>query len=230
MKSIVLTPTVISFKYAGGVLTATDMHGTYGGLSKFTNLQRTFKLSSSTIISYTGEYSDIMFLHKALRYEILKDNIEISPIEIHRLLQRVIYGKRSDYEPINVNVNVLGKSDSNEDESLFSPVIVYPENYKDNGFFLGSVNEKGNFFFNDVICTGFGAYLVTPFLREKVEGKWENISRDQAVKIAEDAMRILIYRDCFALNKIQIGIVESNFCDVSQPYVLNTEWEMGREV
>lgn len=51
------------------------------------------------------------------------------------------------------------------------------------------------------VATGFGNHLARPILREE----WnENLSFEEGVKLLEKCMRVLLYRDRSAVNKIQV--------------------------
>lgn len=68
--------------------------------------------------------------------------------------------------------------------------------------FLGYVDLLGTTFQASTIATGFGAHLALPLLRKAVEGKEGVLSEQEALKIVEDAMRVLFYRDARSLNKV----------------------------
>lgn len=51
------------------------------------------------------------------------------------------------------------------------------------------------------MATGFGNHLARPILRDE----WhENLSFEDGVKILEKCMRVLLYRDRSAVNKLQV--------------------------
>lgn len=67
---------------------------------------------------------------------------------------------------------------------------------------LGVVDIHGTTWQSDSVATGFGAYLAQPLLRKAVEGKEDTLSEEDAVKILDDCMRVLYYRDARSLNKV----------------------------
>ncbi|KAM0678708.1 hypothetical protein BDAP_000385 [Binucleata daphniae] len=177
-------------------------------MSMFKNLTRTFAITPTCLISYSGEYSDIQHLHKIIKYEILKDKNLTNPQGIHKLVQYVLYNKRSQLKPLNVFCTVSG--------------------IENNKHFLGAVNHLGNLYESDVICNGIGAYIIAPFLRDKIQGRIDEIEREEAIQIAKEAALLAIYRDCLTLNNIQIGYVENECCEVLEPIKLDTKWDLGR--
>lgn len=59
----------------------------------------------------------------------------------------------------------------------------------------------GVHFEDNHIATGFGNHLARPILRKE----WhEDIGFEDAVKLLEKCMRVLLYRDRSAINKLQV--------------------------
>ena len=62
----------------------------------------------------------------------------------------------------------------------------------------------GVHFEDNHVATGFGNHLARPILREE----WhENLSFEEGVKILEKCMRVLLYRDRSAVNKLQVWLL-----------------------
>lgn len=78
--------------------------------------------------------------------------------------------------------------------------------------FLGCVDLRGGIYKATTIATGFGAHLAQPLLRSRVEGREATLSEEEARVIMEDAMRVLSYRDCRTLTRIQIATVTAAVC------------------
>ena len=54
------------------------------------------------------------------------------------------------------------------------------------------------------VATGFGNHLARPILRDE----WhENLSFEDGVKLLEKCMRVLLYRDRSAVNKLQASLM-----------------------
>lgn len=66
---------------------------------------------------------------------------------------------------------------------------------------LIQVSMIGVNFEDDHVATGFGNHLARPILRDE----WhENLSFEDGVKLLEKCMRVLLYRDRSAINKLQV--------------------------
>lgn len=154
---------------------------------------------NNSLISYAGEYSDIQSIHGMILHELEKTSRVLNAKGLHSLVQRILYTSRSRLKPLNVFAVISDKD------------------------FLGAVNHLGSFFEDDVICEGIGSYLITPFLRSKEK------KAEEALDLMEEAMRILIYRDCWAGEDVVVGIAEEGRVDVSERKI-ETDWEIGRNV
>jgi 20S proteasome subunit beta 7 len=96
--------------------------------------------------------------------------------------------------------------------------------FKDGQGFLGHVDMIGTAFEDDVLATGFGSYLALPIMRKR----WHaGMTEGEARALLEDCLRVLFYRDCRALNRIQIAKADASGVAVSQPFALDTVWDLA---
>ena len=86
----------------------------------------------------------------------------------------------------------------------------------------GVVDKIGTAYEDDILATGFGGYIALPLMREKYRPDMEE---GEARALLEDCLRILFYRDCRALNRVQIAKVTEDGVLVSDPYELDTYWD-----
>jgi 20S proteasome subunit beta 7 len=199
---IVTGTSVLGIKYNGGVLLAADTLCSYGSMAKYKNAERLRCVSDSCIIGAGGEYSDFQFLmdelgKKAQQEANEDDGAALSAEQYWNYLRAVMYQRRSKMNPLWNDVIIAGPK------------------------FLGFVDKIGTTFQDDFIATGFGSYLSLPILRNK----WRaDLTEGEARTILEDCLRVLFYRDCRALNRIQIAKVTEEGSVVSEGYDLETEW------
>lgn len=212
MRSFLTGTTVVSFKYRDGVVMGADSRGSYGRLAKFEGIMRMFRLTDQTLVGVSGEISDMQHLMRVLEVMGEEDTRKIDPQSYHRAIQRLLYKARSEHKPLNLNVCVAGMGGDGADPR---------------GRMLGCVDHLGNFFSSEVVCTGIGAYIVLPFLRSRIEGREDEITREEAVRLVEEAMRLLCYRACNASNEICIGYADGQDVFVSEPYRIETSWDIG---
>ncbi|KAM0673742.1 Proteasome subunit beta type-7 [Gurleya vavrai] len=204
MKKFVTTTSILSFKYKNGIIIATDTHGLYGSMARYKNITRTFSLTKNCIIAYSGEVSDIQKLHSTIQNELIKDQRMMNAKGIYKMVQRILYSRRSQLKPLNVNCVVAGKE--NDD------------------FFLGAINPIGNFYESDVICTNLASYLITPFLREKIK---EVNTKEEAIKLMKEAVQIALRRDCFSANNTNFAILDNENCEITEPIKIEMDWKLS---
>lgn len=71
----------------------------------------------------------------------------------------------------------------------------------ENGY-LGCVDKIGTAFTDNKIATGYGAHIALPLMRDALE-KNEKLTEEEARAVLIKCLRVLFYRDCRALNKVQ---------------------------
>lgn len=71
-------------------------------------------------------------------------------------------------------------------------------------FQLFQVSMIGVHYLDDHVATGFGNHLARPLLREEWK---ENLTFEEGVKLLEKCMRVLLYRDRSAVNKIRVSFL-----------------------
>jgi len=140
----------------------------------------------------------------------LDDDHKLSPAHIYEYLSVVMYNRRSKMDPL-WNMLLVG-------------------GFRDGERFLGYVDLRGTTYQSSTIATGYGAHLAQPLLRKQVEGKEDTLTEEEARKILEDSMRILYYRDCRALNKIQIATITAKGAQITEPYTIETNWNVASYV
>ncbi|KAI8838981.1 nucleophile aminohydrolase [Chytridium lagenaria] len=98
--------------------------------------------------------------------------------------------------------------------------------------FLGYVDLQGTTYHSDSIATGYGAYIAQPLLRKALEtaGGWQNLTEEDAIKLIDDSMRVLYYRDARSLDKIQRATVNGHGVSITAPYKLVTEWSFAERI
>jgi len=200
---------VLGIKYAGGVMIAADTNISYGSLARFRNVPRITNAGGNTVIGATGEYSDFQDI-KVLLEEILTsdfchdDGHSLSPSEIHSYLSRVMYNRRNKFNPYYNQLIVGG--------------------FREGKSFMGYIDMVGTSYEENYLATGYGAYIALPLIRKA----WRpDLSEAEAKKLLEDCLRVLFYRDARSLSRVQISKVDAGGWTISEPYTLETSWEVA---
>ncbi|MES1912414.1 MAG: hypothetical protein MHM6MM_004693 [Cercozoa sp. M6MM] len=202
--------TVIGVKYKGGVALMADTLGSYGRMKRFIDIQRFYRVNRRCVLGVSGDVSDFQYIQRLLEDLVtedacLNDGHEVSPRELHAYLTRVMHGRRSKVNPLWNQVLVAGIEDDNE-----TP-------------FLGFVDLYGTAFEEDTVATGFGLYCATPLLREHFR---KDMPAEDAKALVEQAYRVVVYRHCNSMNKVQfVTVTPEEGVTISEPYALPTQWD-----
>lgn len=189
---------VLAIKYKGGVMMMADTLGSYGRLARYTSIDRIHKVNENCIVGASGEYSDFQFIQKFLGDHVMEDFCEddgsvLNAKEIHSLLARVLYNRRTNINPLWNQLCVGG--------------------FEDGKPFLGMVDLYGSSYTENMLATGYGTYLAVPLLRKR----WvPDMEEKDARELLEDCMRVLFYRDCRTINKFTISTITKEGVQVVQ--------------
>lgn len=216
-RPVVTGTSVVGIKYKDGVMIAADTLCSYGSMAKFKDVPRLFSVNANTLVGGGGEYSDFQSIVQMLKENTLEerclsdtlydDHSEVECAkEVWNYLRAVMYQRRNKMDPLWNDLVVAGFA---KEGGASTP-------------FLGYVDKIGTTFEDDIIATGFGSYMAMPILREKYR---DDLEEGEARGILEDCLRVLFYRDCRALNRIQIAKATSDGVLVSDPYELETSWD-----
>ncbi|CAH1788934.1 unnamed protein product [Owenia fusiformis] len=205
---------VLGVKFDGGIILAADMLGSYGSLARFRNISRLMKVNDQTVLGAGGDYADYQHIkdiieQRMIDEECLDDGFTYTPKALHSWMTRVMYNRRSQFNPL-WNVVVVGGIQDNEP-------------------FLGFVDKIGTAFKSDVICTGYGAYIAQPLLREAYE-KNNAMSEQEAKALVDRCLKVLFYRDARSFNKYEIAIVTKDGARIEGPMSSDTNWDIATMV
>uniref|UniRef100_A0A1W7R9W2 Proteasome subunit beta n=1 Tax=Hadrurus spadix TaxID=141984 RepID=A0A1W7R9W2_9SCOR len=202
---------VLGMVFDGGVIIAGDMLGSYGSLARFRNCQRVIKVNDNIIFGASGDYADFQFVRsliedKVIEEESYHDGFSLKPKSLHCWLTRILYNRRSKFDPL-WNTFIVGGIQDGEP-------------------FLGQVDKIGTCFETPTVATGLGAYIAQPILRGLYEQKGK-VSLQEAKEAIERCMTILFYRDARSFHKYHLGIVTKDSATVEGPFELKTNWDIG---
>ncbi|KAJ4772412.1 Proteasome subunit beta type [Rhynchospora pubera] len=197
---------IIGMKYKDGVILASDTAGSYGSTLRYKSVERIKQVGDHTLIGASGEISDFQEIMRYLDELILYDKMwddgnSLGPKEVHNYLNRIMYNRRNKFNPL-WNSLVLG-------------------GVKKGQKYLGTVNMIGTHYEDDHLATGFGNHLARPILRSE----WrEDLTFEEAVKLIEKCLLVLLYRDRSSINKFQIAKITDEGTTIFPPYALKTFW------
>lgn len=183
---------IVALVYDKGVIIAGDLLGSYGSLARYRNCPRVMQINSNIILGAGGDYGDFQYVkalidQKIINEECLDDGVKLKPKSLYCWLTRILYNRRSKFDPFWNNFVVGGIQDGTP--------------------FLGTVDKLGTAYEDKIICTGYGAHIVTPMLRAAMD-KNPNIKKDEAKALMHKALEILFYRDARSYPKYQVATID----------------------
>lgn len=200
-------------KYNHGVIIAGDKLVSYGNLARYHNVDRVFKINQNIVLGMGGDYADFQFIKQHIDEMILTDfssddKILLKPKDLFTWLTRVLYNRRSKFNPLWLEMVVGGMQD---DEP-----------------FLGHINVRGRAYTSDVVSTGFGTHLALPLLREHSENG-EPMNEQQAKDVVKKCMEVLFYRDCRGYPKYSQANINRHGASVEDQDV-NQNWNVAYSI
>jgi len=207
---------VLGLQFNGGIVMCTDMLGSYGSLARYRTCERMLKVNEKTLIGCSGDYADFQYIRDIIQQMSIDDTCKddgfsINPKLLHSWLTRVLYNKRSKFDPLWTNFIVGGLQD-------------------DGSPFLGFIDMIGTAYKDPIIATGFGTHLAVPLMRAACEKKPDGLTEAEARQILTDSLRILYYRDVRAFKKYQIGTVTAEGCKIEGPFEIDADWSIANRV
>lgn len=96
---------------------------------------------------------------------------------------------------------------------------------------MASADLLGTTFSAPALASGYGAHLAVPLLRRAVpdEAAVEGITRERAIEVVEECMKVLFYRDARSMNKYTMAVVTGGKDDEGKEKV-NIEWRKDIEL
>jgi len=206
---------VLAMKYEGGVMLAADTLGSYGSLARFTEVDRLIKVNSKTVVGAGGDVADFQFLEQVIKQKQIDedckdDGFELKPAALHCWLTRVMYNRRSKFDPLWNVLLVAGMQDEEP--------------------FLGFVNLQGTAFTDTVMATGIGTDLCLPVMRKAMEEKGGLLSQAEAKATLEKCIRLCYLRDCRAWPKYTMATIDKEGTKTEGPHMIDSDWEYAKIV
>ncbi|CAG0893702.1 unnamed protein product [Cyprideis torosa] len=211
---ITTAASVVGIQFKDGIVIAADVLASYGSLARFRACPRLMKINDCTVLGAGGDYADFQYLKDIIDSKIIEENnhadgFGLKPESLHCWLTRILYNRRSKFDPF-WNILVVG-------------------GMQDGKPYLGYVDKLGTAFTAPQIASGFGTHLSLPILRDAAE-KNPNMTAEEAQKVIKDCIRILYYRDARAFPKFQIATVTSKGAEISEVMEIDSDWSVGHLV
>ncbi|KAG0650859.1 putative proteasome subunit beta type-7 [Hyphodiscus hymeniophilus] len=216
---VVTGTSVIALKFKDGVVIAADNLASYGSLARFTDVKRLRKFAGTSIVGFGGDVSDMQYLDRLLNSLDIEEAYStaghtLNAKNLHTFLSKVLYKRRTDFNPLWNQVLVAGLDDDSKP-------------------FLASADLLGTTFSAPSLATGFGAHLAQPLLR-KVAGDEEaaaKLTKEQAIEAVKESMKVLFYRDARSLDKYSIAVITKDGIELKEDEKLeNQSWAFADQI
>ncbi|KAK4500292.1 hypothetical protein PRZ48_008481 [Zasmidium cellare] len=226
---IVTGTSVIAIKFKTGVVIAADNLASYGSLARFTDVHRLKHFNRKSVVGVGGDVSDMQYLDRLLKSLDVEENYstgshtaeesETDPAmmganNLHTYLSKVMYKRRSDFNPLWNALLVAGLDEKNKP-------------------FLASADLLGTTFSGPTMATGFGAHLAQPIMRRIVpdEAASQQLGREEAVQAVRDCMKVLFYRDARSMPEYSIAVIDEKGVELKEKEVLeNQSWDFADKI
>lgn len=130
----------------------------------------------------------------------------LNAANLYKYLSKLLYARRNKFDPLWNQLLVAGLDASSKP-------------------FLGSVDLRGTAFTSPSLATGFGAALAQPIMRRfaATEEDAAKLSRDEAVRVVRECMKVLYYRDARSWNGYSLAVVTAKGVELSETEKLEGE-------
>ncbi|KAL2138791.1 hypothetical protein VTI28DRAFT_6222 [Corynascus sepedonium] len=238
---VVTGTSVIAIKFKDGVVMAADNLASYGSLARFTDVKRLRPFLDTSIVGFGGDVSDMQFLDRHLNELAIDESYEhestsaaaaspegqeeqgavtsapagqLNAANLHKYLSKLMYRRRSDFDPLWNQILVAGFDGQTKP-------------------FLASVDLRGTTFSSPSLATGFGAMLAQPIMRKyaATEEDAARLTRDEAVNVVKECMKVLFYRDARSLDRYSIAVVTKDGVELSENEQLEKQsWAFAERI
>lgn len=234
---VVTGTSVLGLKFRDGVVLAADNLASYGSLARFNDIKRLRPFGGVSVVGFSGDVSDMQFLDRHLNELEIDEAYEgnsapsceedaeqkggngLSASNLHKYLSKLFYARRNKFNPLWNQILVAGFHDS----SSATP----------NTPFLAAADLRGTVYSSPSLATGFGAMLAQPIMRKyaATEEDAAKLTKEEAVKIIRDCMKVLYYRDARSWDGYSLAVVTKEGVDVSYDEKLeNQSWAFAERI
>lgn len=170
-------------------------------------------------MGFGGDVSDMQYLDRLLNSLDVRENYSttqdpLNAKNLHTYLAKVMYKRRSDFNPLWNHLLIAGLDGESKP-------------------FLASADLLGTTFASPTLATGFGAHLAQPILRRVIpdEDSVQNVSKEEAIKLVKECMKVLFYRDARSLDKYSIATITKDGVDLNENVALeNQSWAFAEQI
>lgn len=186
---------------------------------------RTF--AGTSVLGFGGDVSDMQYLDRHLTDLAIEEAYSDTPpsdshapagtlnaANLHKYLSKLLYARRNKFDPLWNQILVAGL------DSYDAP-------------FLASVDLRGTTFTSPSLASGFGAALAQPIMRRyaETEEAAAQLTREEAVNVIKECMKVLYYRDARSLDRYSLAVVTKKGVEISENEQLEKQsWAFAERI
>lgn len=127
------------------------------------------------------------------------DETRLSAANLHRYLSKLMYRRRSKFDPLWNHILVAGLDDAG------AP-------------FLAATDLLGTTYSAPSLATGYGSMLAQPIMRKHApdEESAAQLTREAAVEVIQECMKVLFYRDARSMDRYSIAIITKDGVEMKE--------------
>ncbi|CAH0059734.1 unnamed protein product [Clonostachys solani] len=202
---IVTGTSVLAIKFKEGVVIAADNLASYGSLARFTDVKRLRTFAGTSVVGFGGDVSDMQYINRHLTDLTLSENYSspdeprLSAANLHRYLSKLMYRRRSKFDPLWNHILVAGLDDEG------AP-------------FLAATDLLGTTYSAPSLATGYGSMLAQPIMRRHApdEESAAQLSRETAIEVIRESMKVLFYRDARSMDHYSIAVITKDGVELKE--------------
>jgi 20S proteasome subunit beta 7 len=202
-------------------------------LARFTDVKRLRPFAGVAVVGFGGDVSDMQYLDRHLN-ELAIDEAYGQPAassstseadaddgkprlnakNLHRYLSKLFYARRSKFDPLWNHTLVAGLDEDNKP-------------------FLAAADLVWEKCTTPSLATGFGSALAQPVMRKYVpdEESATKLSKEQAIDIVKECMKVLFYRDARSLDSYSIAVVTAEGVELKEDEKLEGQsWAFAERI
>ncbi|MGM5480436.1 MAG: proteasome subunit beta [Nanobdellota archaeon] len=185
--------TTIGIRSSDAIILAADTRATAGHMIVSKEEQKVFELTKNIAITISGSVAGIQMILKQVRAQIklqsIRTNRDMTVKEVVNLLRNYVFGTIRTPSMIPDIAHLLVGGSDHHGLHLYE---VYPD---------GTLNE-----IKDYVSSGSGSVFAFGVLESKFRA---DISKDDALKLAEECVDVAIQRDSASGNGADIYLIDS---------------------
>ena len=180
------------------------------------------------MVGFSGDVSDMQYLDRHLNelaideaYGSAADGDAVSATSnglnaanLHKYLSKLFYARRNKFDPLWNQILVAGLDGESQP-------------------FLAAADLRGTVFTSPSLATGFGAALAQPIMRRHAptEEAAAQLTREQAVEVVRECMKVLFYRDARSLDSYSLAVVTKDGVELHEDEKLEKQsWAFAERI